>query len=91
MGYTSEERENLVESIMGVREEENRARPEEDQLGAMGLQSFRDMLNKLPDEELVQYWHDWVGERLCSRDQFHDQVEEQFEKTLEGEEDYGFC
>jgi hypothetical protein len=88
--FTEEERQNLIDSIMGVREEENRNRSQGDKLTPEEMMDFRELLQDKPDEDLEDMWYQWVGEWLASRDQFYNEVNAQFQKTLKGEQDYGF-
>lgn len=88
--FTEEERQNLIDSIIGVRKEENRNRSQEDKLTPEEMMDFRELLQDKPDEDLEDMWYQWVGEWLANRDQFYDEVDAQFQKTLKGEQDYGF-
>lgn len=87
---SDQQRANLIETIMGVRREENSARSSDDRLSDSEMRSFRQHLVNQFDDTLVTHWYNWVGEWLSSRDRFYDEVDEQFEKTLDGEHDYGF-
>jgi hypothetical protein len=88
--FTEEERQNLIRTIMKVRAEENSARSAEDKLSDEKMQSFRESLSYASDTELEDMWYQWTGEWLAGIPEYSNEVDEQFEKTLRGNEDYGF-
>lgn len=90
MPLTDEQRSNLIDTIMGVRAEENSNRSSGDKLTDEEMRSFRERLEEMDDEnQLVDIWFQWVGEWLNSRPRMDSLV--QFEKTLAGTHDYGFA
>jgi hypothetical protein len=88
--FTESERQHLVETIMAVRGEENQSRPASDTVSEDRMQQFRRDIEELDDEALKDSWYQWVGEWLAQRDEYYDEVDQQFKKTLRGEHDYGF-
>ena len=88
--FTEQERQHLVETIMAVRGEENQSRPASDTVSEDRMQQFRRDIEELDDEALKDSWYQWDGEWLAQRDEYYDEVDQQFKKTLRGEHDYGF-